>query len=55
MYSIKIYTDPSRTTILGGQFIGNLELFWTNQFLVSTLNLMGGILCGGIMSERSKI
>ena len=42
-------------TILESQFIGNLELFGLKQILVSTLNIMGGILGGDIISERSKI
>ena len=42
-------------TILEIQFIGNLELFWIKKILVSTINTMGGTLCGGIISERSKI
>ena len=42
-------------TILESQFIDNLELFWTQKFLVSAVNTMGGILCRNIMSERSEI
>ena len=30
----------------------NIELFRTKKSLVSTLNIMGGILGGDIMSER---
>ena len=42
--------------ILESQFIGNLELFWTNKILVSTLNIVGGILCGDIIiSERWEL
>ena len=38
-----------------GNSIYNLELFWIKKNLVSTINTMGGTLCGGIISERSKI
>ena len=42
-------------TFLESQIIGNLELFGLKTFLVLTLNTMGGILYGDIMSERSEI
>ena len=46
----------TRFTNFESQFIGNLVVFFElKQFLVSTLNTLGGILCGEIMSERSKI
>ena len=42
--------------ILESQFIDNLELFWTKKVLVSTLNIVGGILRGDIIiSERPKL
>ena len=48
----KIYTEPNDLLF---SKVGSLELFWTKKILVSTLNIMRGILCGDIISERSKL
>ena len=42
-------------TVLGSQYIGNLELFGLTNILVSTLCTMNSILCGDIKNGRSKI
>ena len=42
-------------TILESQFTGNPELFWIKKILISTLNIVRGILCHDIISKRSKI
>ena len=51
------YHFRNHFTILESQFIGNREIFWTKKkkILLSLLNTVGGIMCGDIISNWSKI
>ena len=50
-----IYTEPSGLLVWEVNLQAMYSFFGLKKILVSSLNTMSGILCGDIISERSKI